>query len=82
MSVELQHQVKACAPSWWAAQWSECSSKCEDVEGVQTRLVFCGTLAEDGTIANTTEDSCQVVKFSFSCSINFLNSFVEFNENS
>jgi hypothetical protein len=60
MSVELQHQVKACAPSWWAAQWSECSSKCEDVEGVQTRLVLCGTLAEDGTIANTTEDSCQV----------------------
>ena len=56
---DVQPSAAACAPSWWAAQWSDCSSKCADVKGVQTRLVFCGTLAEDGTIANTTEDSCQ-----------------------
>lgn len=59
MVEECEESEKLCEFSWFASQWSVCSSSCADTKGVQSRYVFCGTMAEDGTITNTTEESCQ-----------------------
>ena len=47
-----------CEFSWFTSQWSLCSSKCSDLRGVKSRRVFCGSMAEDGSITNTTEENC------------------------
>ena len=47
-----------CEFSWFTSQWSDCSSKCSDITGVKSRKVFCGSIAEDGSITNTTEENC------------------------
>lgn len=56
---ECEESTPVCEFSWYATQWSDCSSKCSDVMGVQSRHVFCGSMTEDGTISNTTEDNCK-----------------------
>ena len=35
---ECEEPSPPCEFSWYATQWSECSSKCADMMGLQTRL--------------------------------------------
>ena len=55
---ECELPAAPCEFGWFASQWSACSSKCQGVAGLQSRTVFCGSLAEDGTVTNTTEENC------------------------
>ena len=55
---ECESPEPLCEFSWFASQWSDCSSSCSDIPGVQSRTVFCGEMADDGTITNTTEENC------------------------
>ncbi len=59
LAEECDSSELLCEFSWFASQWSECSSKCTDILGIQSRYVFCGSMADDGTITNTTDDSCK-----------------------
>ncbi|XP_022241638.1 papilin-like, partial [Limulus polyphemus] len=44
-----------CESSWFASEWSECSTKCG--EGVQTRNVFCGYW-KDNEVVKAQESQC------------------------
>ena len=57
---ECEEPGPACEFSWYASQWSECSSQCSDIVGVQSRNVFCGSVSDDGSISNTTEENCDM----------------------
>ena len=35
---ECEEPSPPCEFSWYATQWSQCSSKCSDMMGLQTRL--------------------------------------------
>ena len=58
LSEDCEQTEPVCEFSWYATQWSPCSSPCSDVQGIQTRSIFCGSMGEDGSISNVTDDNC------------------------
>ena len=41
-------QPWTCDPTWLSTQWSDCSAKCANETGFQTRAVFCASKGDDG----------------------------------
>ena len=53
---------QVCEFSWFATQWSVCSSECSGLKGVQTRKVFCASVDANNTIKIEDESSCDETK--------------------
>ena len=48
---------EVCENFWVATQWSTCSSKCQNITGIQTRKVYCATKEENTTISILEDES-------------------------
>ena len=49
---------QVCEFSWFATQWSVCSSECSGLKGVQTRKVFCASVDANNTVKIEDAASC------------------------